>query len=79
MGIRYFFLCLPLTFTWQNLTQAARVTRSGRPGNPPWRVTPTYHVNVIKIKREIIWTGGLLQLRGLPHLPEVPHIHVNRP
>ena len=34
---------------------------------------PTYHVNVIKLKREIIWTGGL------PHLPGVPHLHVNRP
>ena len=33
----------------------------------------TYHVNVIKLKREIIWTGGL------PHLPGVPHLHVNRP
>ena len=28
------------TFTWQNLTPAERVTRSGRPGYPPWRVTP---------------------------------------
>ena len=28
------------TFTWQNLTPAQRVTRSGRPGYPPWRVTP---------------------------------------
>ena len=28
------------TFTWKNLTQAKRVTRSGRPGNPPRRVTP---------------------------------------
>ena len=27
-------------FTWQNLTPAGRVTRSGRPGYPPWRVTP---------------------------------------
>ena len=27
-------------FTWQNLTPAERVTRSGRPGYPPWRVTP---------------------------------------
>ena len=30
----------PETFTWQNLTPAQRVTRSGRPGYPPWRVTP---------------------------------------
>ena len=40
---------------------------------------PTYHVNVIKLKWEIIWTNGLPHLRGLPHLPGVPHLHVNRP
>ena len=34
---------------------------------------PTYHVNVIKLKWEIVWTGGL------PHLPGVPRLHVNRP
>ena len=34
---------------------------------------PTYHVNVIKLKSEIIWTGGL------PHLSGVPHLYVNRP
>ena len=28
------------TFTWENLTQAERVTRSGRLDYPPWRVTP---------------------------------------
>ena len=28
------------TFTWQNMILAERVTRSGRPGYPPWRVTP---------------------------------------
>ena len=33
---------------------------------------PTYDVNVIKIKWEILWTGGL------PYLPGVPHLHVNR-
>ena len=33
----------------------------------------TYHVDVIKLKWENIWTGGLL------HLPGVPHLHVNRP
>ena len=31
---------------------------------------PTYHVNVIKL------CG---QAAGLPHLPGVPHLHVNRP
>ena len=39
-------------------------------GQPALAGHPTYHVNVI---------NGLLQLRGLPHLPEVPHLHVNRP
>ena len=34
---------------------------------------PTYHVSVIQLKWEIIWTGRL------PHLPGVPHLHVNRP
>ena len=41
--------------------------------NPAYAGHPTYHVNVIKIKYKIIWTGGL------PHLPGVPHLHVNRP
>ena len=40
---------------------------------------PTYHVNVIELKWEIIWTNGLPHLSGLPHLPGVPHLHVNRP
>ena len=53
------------------------VTRSGRPGYPPWQAT--YHVNVSKLKLEIIWTGGLPHLSGLPHLPGVPHLHINRP
>ena len=53
------------TFTWQIVTPAERVTRSGRPGYPPWREHPTYHVNVIKWKWEIIWTGGLPHLSGL--------------
>ena len=34
---------------------------------------PTYHVNFMKSKWETMWTGGL------PHLPGVPHLHVNRP
>ena len=34
---------------------------------------PTYHVNVIKLL-----TGRLPYQSGLPHLPGVPHLHVNR-
>ena len=41
--------------------------------------SPTYHVNVVKLKWEIIWTGGLPYLSGLPHLTGVSHLHVNRP
>ena len=55
-------------------------------GYPTWQTRqptemghPTYHVYVIKIKKEIIWTGRLPHLGGLPHLPRVPHPHVNRP
>ena len=40
---------------------------------------PKYHVNVIKLKCEITWTGGLPHLSGLPHLPGASHLHVNRP
>ena len=44
-------------------------------GNPVWQTGlpalashPTYHVNVIKLKWEIIWAGGLLHLSsGLPY------------
>ena len=28
---------------------------------------------------EIIWTGGVSYLNGLPHLPAVTHLHVNKP
>ena len=31
---------------------------------------PTYHVNMTKLKWEIIWTGRL------PYLPGVPNLHV---
>ena len=67
------------TFTWQNLTPAERVTRSGRPGNLPQADQTTYHVNVIKLKWEIIWKGGLLHLSGITHQPGVPRLQVNRP
>ena len=32
---------------------------------------------MIKLKREILWAGGLPHLSGLPHLPGVPLLHVN--
>ena len=40
---------------------------------------PTYHVNAIKLKCDIIWTGWLPHLSELPRPPGVPHLHVNRP
>ena len=30
-------------------------------------------------KGEILWTGRLPHQIGLPHLPGVPYLHVNRP
>ena len=48
-------------------------------GIPALTGHPTYHVNVIKLKWEIIWTGGLPHLSGLPHLPGVSHLYVNMP
>ena len=48
-------------------------------GQPTQVSHPTHHVNVIKIKQEIIWTGRLPHFGELPHLPGVPHLHVNRP
>ena len=52
------------TFTWQILTPAEEgLSGLGR---------LTCSVNVIKIKWKIIWTGGL------PHLPGVHHLHINR-
>ena len=48
-------------------------------GQPALAGYPTYHVNVIKIKWEIIWKGGLPHLSGLPHLPGVLRLHVNWP
>ena len=47
-------------------------------GNPGTRGTsvgyPTSRVNVITIKRDFIWTGGLPHFAGLLHLPGVPHL-----
>ena len=55
-------------------------------GHPVWQTGlpalaghPTYHVNVIKLNWEIVWTGGLPHISALPNLPGVPHLHVNRP
>ena len=58
----------------------------GWEGYPVWQTGlpalaghPTYHVNVIKLNWEIVWTGGLPHISALPNLPGVPHLHVNRP
>ena len=39
---------------------------------------PTYHVNVINLKYEIIWTSGLPHLSGYTYVGS-PNLHVNRP
>ena len=77
------FTCLAFELFAMNATPARRVTPpldvymvNCHPG---WQGYPTYHVNVIKIKGEIIWKGGLPHLGRLPQLPGVPHLHVNRP
>ena len=48
---------------------------------PPWGTGqpakaghPTNHVNLIKIKQEIMWTCRLIHLHGLPHLHGVSHL-----
>ena len=39
---------------------------------------PTYHVNMIKLKWEIIWTGRLPYLPGVPNL-HVMHLSIDKP
>ena len=53
---------------WMKLLSSSK--RWGTPDrwSNMWRLTPP-----IKLKWEIIWTGGL------PQLPGVPYLHVNRP
>ena len=62
------------TLTLQNLTPAGRVTRLA---DRATRLGGSPHLSC---KRDqVIWTGGLPYLSELPHLPGVPHLHVNRP
>ena len=51
------------TFTWQNLTPAVRVTRSGRPGYPPWWVTPPI---ILSCKRDQIKMSDYMDRRVTP-------------
>ena len=66
------------TFTWQNLTPAESVTRSGRPGYPPWRHLPC--------KRDHIKMRYYMDRRVTPRKRVTsptwhgfPYLHVNRP
>ena len=62
--------------------QVGEVTLSGGVNPCLYNLTyghPTYHANMIKLKWEIIWTGGLPHLSGLPHSLGATHLHVNRP
>ena len=66
------------TFTWQNLPRLRRLpSLAGKLSTLAGH--PTCLVNVIQLKLEIIWTGGLPHRNGLPHLPGVLHLHVNKP
>ena len=59
----------------RRIFRRACVHGGGGPGQIGEHVAghPTQHVNMIKLKWEIIWTGGL------PDLPGVAHLHVNMP
>ena len=58
------------------VTPADRVTLAARQTGLPAKAShPAYHVNMIKMKKEIVCRGWLPRLGGLPHLPEVPHLH----
>lgn len=59
--------------TLRRSTQADRVTLPCRPGNPLMRITRSIMLTWSNVKSEIIRRGEL------PHLPGVPHLHVNRP
>ena len=58
----------------------------GWEGYPVWQTRlpalaghPTYHVNVIKLKWDIIWTGGLLPPKQVTSPTWGPLTHVNEP
>ena len=67
----YIYICFSKgLFTSRWVPQVGEVTAC--PYNLPYG-HPIYHVTVLKLKWEIIWTGGL------PYLPGVPHLHVTGP
>ena len=58
----------------------------GWEGYPVWQTGlpalaghPTYHANVIELKCEITWTGGLPPPKRVTSPTHLPHLYVNRP
>ena len=81
------FQCLPIYWTitfrfhwWEDKFKGLFTRRWATPDRwvNMWLVL-TYHVKVIKLKSEIIWTGGWPYLSRLPHLTGAPHLLINRP
>ena len=60
---RIWFNTNPNPAGWGLLGQTEQPASAGHP------TQPSYHINVIKLKWEVLWTGGL----------PVPHLHDNRP
>ena len=79
----HLLLLLQPSVLWLSIVtfnDAKPLARRVTPPYPVWQTGlpalaghPTYNVNVINLKRKTIWTGGL------PHLPRVRHLNVNRP
>ena len=73
-----FFGTVALRFSgvplYQNSYLAAKLRACLHGGGGPQTSEVTYgwSPHIIKLKWEIIWTGGLLHQSGLPHLPGVP-------
>ena len=81
------FQCLPIYWTitfgfhwWEDKFKGLFTWRWATPGRwvNMWLVL-TYHVKVIKLKWEIVWTGGWPYLSRLPQLTGAPHLLINRP
>ena len=67
------------TFTWQNMTPAERVTRSGGPCYPPWWVTPHLSCKSDHIRMRDYKDRRVTPPKRVTSPTWGPHLHVNRP